>query len=447
MKLIKVLVRILPIFILICINFSSVIHAQPIYYDSILHGTKKASQVIVQNDKVHVAAGDEKYKLKKIIEIIYNPNTSSVLATYWGGGLTKSDKSPDLTVNLNGTSFKIPFKSYRSYLANFESKDARLISMIRSASTKVRDVEIVVRKANAPNAIFSISFPAGKGQGLSGSSVTVPASASPQKTSNSKSYNLPTSLTSLKPIPFAPGLRNKQTASYLKGNKSIYMNATCQSDAFPYLRTKQYWDDVDSELKIVNNSVGGLPKLTRGSAASTCVNPAARSKYRSQIAAYPQRNFDRMCTLLNAPASYSPTNIKGGDQTFCINTAYIEEEEYKACRSSHNKDQASGKMSASQADKLCQCSGARKASYFAAGNLEISSKNLVKTGTMARTYCEGGTVDKAVENKWLSGSSQSTQSSSGSVPSKKTVTDEANDAVDAAKKKMKKKLEGIFGGF
>lgn len=79
--------------------------------------------------------------------------------------------------------------------------------------------------------------------------------------------------------------------------------------------------------------------------------------------------------------------------------------------------------------------------------MEITSKNLVKTGTMARTYCEGGTVDKAIESQWLTGSSQSTQSSPGSVPSKQKAADEANDAVDAAKKKMKKKLEGIFGGF
>ncbi|MEZ5655397.1 MAG: hypothetical protein R3E04_05865 [Sphingobium sp.] len=446
MKTTNIVYGLLAIALVISGSFSSAINAKPVYYDSVLHGKKKVSQAVVQDGKIHVAAGDVEYSLKRVIEIIYNPNTSSVLANYWGGGLTKADKSPNLTVHLNGTSFNIPFKAYRSYLATFESKDARLISMIKNASTSVSNVQISVSKAGASNALFSISFAVGKAQASSGSKAA-PASASSQKSSKPASYSLPGSLTSLKPIAFAPGQQSKQTAIYLKSNKSVYMDASCQSAAFPYLRTKQYWDDVDSELEIVNNSVGSLSKLTRGSAASTCANPAARSKYRSQIAAYPQRNFDRMCTLLNAPASYSPTNIKGGDQTICINTTYIEEEEYKACRSSHNKDQASGKMSASQADKLCQCSGARKASYFAAGNLEISSKNLVKTGTMARTYCEGGTVDKAVENKWLSGSSQSTQSSSGSVPSKKTVTDEANDAVDAAKKKMKKKLEGIFGGF
>lgn len=320
-------------------------------------------------------------------------------------------------LNIDGTSFSLQgmitkhCKSHRT--CNFSTSDANVVKRVQDAMKYARNItfeafhpvtneRIIYQVYNAPTSGFLLHDASS-----ASSKKAVPAdalahknmiAASSQPASNAQIFQLPHELTSLKVIPLPNGIEDAWLNEYLRENASNYLDASCQRVAYPYLRTAAYWRDVDSNLKIVNRSHKLV--LTHDSASAICSSNTEKEAYRTSLAGHPARAFDRMCSTLNSPDSYKGSNLGLVYPTICINTQFIASEEYESCMRTENRTTL--KTSGLAFSEYCKCASDRKASYFAKGNLKVSSNTLVKTATTARYQCDGRQHEYLEEEKkWL----------------------------------------------
>ena len=159
MKKMKLVFGLLTVALFNAKDLISDAHAEPVHFNSYLQGKSKVTEAYVENGKVHVATGEDKYRVNRTLEIVYDGNTNKILGMYWGPGLARGDKSYIIKMDLDGKSFVIPFKTYRSAKGYFESSDATLISYIKNVATNVKNIKIVLQKPGVSEKILSTSFP------------------------------------------------------------------------------------------------------------------------------------------------------------------------------------------------------------------------------------------------------------------------------------------------
>lgn len=269
----------------------------------------------------------------------------------------------------------------------------------------------------------------------------------------------PADLRSVKHIEFDPKDRQSGLNSYLTNNQ--YIDRDCQKVAYDYVRSKHYWSKLESHIKTANNFVkmrkASLPEFTPNNAESLCNDSA----YISQVEAnqhHAKNSVKLVCNMVGTSnrRSFKPAGGALGLEapTICPNLEFIRDDEIKKCNKSYGEHDH------------CACSGERKASYFAAGNLSISSKTLNETTLAARDICKGGKGWLNQEKLWLAGTSSapvkqtvstsvtttnkqsaSTPAKANPAPSSSTPTENAIDKTTAAiNESVNKAEEGVKKG-
>ncbi|GAB4153111.1 MAG: hypothetical protein Tsb0016_25600 [Sphingomonadales bacterium] len=306
---------------------------------------------------------------------------------------------------------------------------------------------------------FNMTFPAAMlpadGEGAAAPAQSQQAQAAPAAPTV-KPYpvaDLPAALTDVALIPFAPGQEEAWRQDYLNGLNARFIDKACEATAFPYRRAQGYWYQVDNALETANHKA---PKtLNRQSAAALCADQAAAQQFRSQLLHHPQRAFDRLCALLDAPAAFREPNLltvkAGAFETACYDLGAIRADARNQCLRGYMPN-----ISAAQKPAHCDCVGDRVAAHFAGGEVKFNSKTSVQAATQAQQFCRGQTQGKPPAKAHPAKAEAATPQPAEGAPQSpapaqaepdnqaEKLKDQAGDAVNKAAEKIKKGFGGLF---
>tara|TARA_R110002073_G_scaffold334037_1_gene522680 strand:+ start:7521 stop:9110 length:1590 start_codon:yes stop_codon:yes gene_type:complete len=226
---------------------------------------------------------------------------------------------------------------------------------------------------------------------------------------------LPEALRTVPLIPFKDGTEKSMTEKYVKrlsGNPNI--DDDCHAAAYKYLRSYQYWKYLERDIETLSydhqNNDGkysgttkNFPKITQKNASEMCNNKEYITFFQDKTIRKPHgvpEAFNRLCKNIEPEEqkNYKPVNLPS-NFNICYATDFIAKSAYNNCKSDSNRSDI--QTPGLSAEKYCQCVGSRQAQYFATGNVSMSSKTLVQTGTIARLVCDNHRDSPKLEERYF----------------------------------------------